>query len=66
LERGLPIPESTEWGCKEEDDEVLPDSLLAPLWITLVPCGVGKLDSEETTTPGLEPEQFISPISLVS
>ena len=55
MERGDPIPESTECGCSDpEPGPVFPESLLAPLdTITAFPealCGVGKLDSSDVDT----------------
>ena len=56
MERGEPMPESTECGCSApEPGPVFPESLLAPLATITGPDapatgGVGKLDSSEVET----------------
>ena len=55
MERGDPIPESTECGCRDpEPGPVFPESLLAPLATITAPplalCGVGKLESCDVET----------------
>ena len=64
MERGDPIPESTEWGWRlEEPGPVFPESLRAPLdTITAGPeplWGVGKLDSSDVDTEDIGEVELI-------